>query len=66
MPQQAEPDKFDLCMVHTQSVRELVEMSFQAVVPIIHWEDEGGKEIGRDGRTANMLVSVNPIYYRPA
>jgi len=48
------------------TIREFVEMAFNAVGINIEWKGEGIKEKGYDLKTGNVLVDVNPNYFRPA
>lgn len=50
----------------THSVREFVELTSQVAGFDLHWEGEGVNEVGRDAKTGEVIVCVNPDYYRPA
>ncbi len=63
--QHAEPDDFILATGETHSVREFVELAFRAVGRVIVWHGRGVDEIGRDGRTGEILVRVDPRHFRP-
>ncbi len=66
MLQNEVPKDYVLSTGETHSVREWIESSFAYVgIPLI-WEGGGINEQGLDGRTGQLLVKVNPIYYRPA
>lgn len=66
MLQMDEPDTFVLATNRTETVRDFVTMSFAAVDIRIVWSGEAEGEIGRDSRTGDVLIKVNPQFYRPA
>ena len=41
-------------------------MAFEAIGRTLEWEGEAEKEQGRCTSTGNVLVKVNPRFYRPA
>jgi GDPmannose 4,6-dehydratase len=63
--QQDEPDDFVLATGETHSVREFVECAFGEVGRAIHWEGHGIDEVGRDCKNNNVLVQIDPRYFRP-
>lgn len=63
--QQLEPDDFVLATGETHSVREFVERAFGCVGRGMEWTGAGIDEIGRDARTGETLVSIDPRYFRP-
>lgn len=65
MLQQDKPDDFVLATNETHTVREFVELSFQHVGINIKWQGENEEEIGIDSKTGNILVEIDPRYYRP-
>ncbi|KAL8581122.1 hypothetical protein ACOMHN_033570 [Nucella lapillus] len=65
MLQQDQPEDFVISTGDAHSVREFVEKAFQVANITIVWEGEGKDEIGRNKDTGNILVRVNPKYYRP-
>lgn len=66
MMQHNEPTDFVLATGKNHSVREFVELSFHQINVSMDWEGEGEKEIGRNVSTGEILVIVNPKFYRPA
>ena len=64
--QQDTPDDYVLATGETHSVREFVELAFAEVGRPIRWEGEGADEKGVDAKTGDVLVAIDPIYYRPA
>lgn len=65
MMQQPTADDYVLATGETHSVREFVELAFAEVGRTIAWSGEGVDEIGRDNRTGQVLVKIDPRYYRP-
>ena len=65
MLQQDEPDDYVLATGENHSIREFVERAFAEVGRTIEWSGEGLDEIGRDARTGEALVAVDPRYFRP-
>jgi len=57
---------FVLATGENHSVREFVELSFNQIDVEISWEGKGEKEIGRNKQTGEIVVVVNPKFYRPA
>ncbi|XP_076376871.1 GDP-mannose 4,6 dehydratase isoform X1 [Megalopta genalis] len=65
MLQQPAPDDYVIATGETHSVREFVEAAFQYVGRTIKWEGEGVNETGQDAQTGEVLVKINPKYFRP-
>ena len=63
--QQPKPDDYVLATGETHTVREFVELSFSHAGRTINWSGEGVDEIGRDAKTGDILVKVDPQYFRP-
>jgi GDPmannose 4,6-dehydratase len=63
--QQAEPDDYVLATGEMHSVREFVERGFAVVGREIEWKGKGIDEVGRDSRTGETLVKIDPRYFRP-
>ncbi len=61
-----EPDDFVLATNRTVPVREFVEMAFGALDRKLEWSGSEESEVGRDASTGQLLVRVNPKFYRPA
>ncbi|MDQ7090022.1 MAG: GDP-mannose 4,6-dehydratase [Methylococcales bacterium] len=66
MLQADEPDTYVLATNRTETVRDFVTMSCQAVDINIEWQGENEQEIGVNTATGKTLVQVNPKFYRPA
>jgi GDPmannose 4,6-dehydratase len=65
MLQQPEPDDYELATGETHSVRELIERAFAVVGRSVAWRGTGREETGYDTRTDEILVEVDPHYFRP-
>ena len=63
--QQEEPDDYVLATGETHSVREFIELAFAKVGRTIEWQGEAVEELGIDGRSGDILVRVDPRYFRP-
>ena len=63
--QHEEPDDFVLATGETHSVREFVELAFAEVGRTIVWEGAGVDEVGRDKSSGEILIRVDPRYFRP-
>ena len=63
--QQAQPDDYVLATGESHSVREFVEKAFEYVGRNIEWRGTGLQETGIDKRTSNVLVAIDPRYFRP-
>ena len=63
--QHPEPDDFVLATGETHSVREFVELAFAHVDRTIAWRGKGIDEEGVDGATGEVLVKIDPRYFRP-
>lgn len=59
-------DNYVLATNETHSVREWIEVCFKYIDKEIAWEGKEEKEIGKDAKTGETLVKVNPAFYRPA
>lgn len=66
MLQQDKADDYVVATGETHTVRELVEYTGTLLGYDIVWEGSGDNEIGKDKNTGKVLISIDPIYYRPA
>jgi len=64
--QQPEGDDYVLATGEMHSVREFVELAFGQVGREIAWSGAGTQETGRDAKSGQVLVRVDPEYFRPA
>jgi GDPmannose 4,6-dehydratase len=63
--QQDEPDDYVLATGEAHSVREFVEKAFACVGRTIVWQGEGADEKGLDQKSGEVLIAVDPRYFRP-
>ncbi len=66
MLQQDTPDDYVIATNETRSVREFVEVAFKCVDIDIKWQGKGTDEVGINDETGDIIVKVNPKFYRPA
>ncbi len=66
MLQQEKPEDYVIASHETHSVREFVELAFKAVGMEVEWQGNGVDEVGKDKATGKVIVSINPVFYRPA
>jgi GDPmannose 4,6-dehydratase len=64
--QHKEPDDFILATNETHSVREFVEEAGKILGFDIVWKGKGVKEKGIDKKTGNIIIEIDPKYFRPA
>jgi GDPmannose 4,6-dehydratase len=60
------PETFVLATGKTTSVRDFVELAFNASGIQIEFEGSDQDELARDKASGRIVVQVNPKYYRPA
>ena len=65
MLQQDEPDDFCIATGVQYSVRDFVNFAWSHLGKTIRWEGEGINEKGYDSETGNLIVEVDPRYFRP-
>ncbi|MBT5834436.1 MAG: GDP-mannose 4,6-dehydratase, partial [Deltaproteobacteria bacterium] len=65
MLQQEKPEDFVLATGVTTTIREFAERAFAEVGITLGWSGIGIDEVGRDTKTGNTVVSVDPTYFRP-
>lgn len=58
-------DDWVLATGETHTVREFVERAFAEVGRTIEWSGEGVDEKGSDATTGDVLVQIDPRYFRP-
>lgn len=63
--QQPEPDDYVLATGETHSVREFAELAFQVIGRKIVWTGSGEDEKGIDDKTGEVLIEIDPGYFRP-
>ncbi len=65
MLQQPKSDDYVLATGESHTVREFVEAAFAHIGRRIEWHGSGIEETGSCARTGEVLVSVDPRYFRP-
>ena len=65
MLQKKEPDDYVIATGVTKSVREFVEEAFKHVSIKIVWKGQKENEIGYNKETKEVLIKIDPRYYRP-
>ena len=63
--QYREADDFVLATGETHSVREFIDLAFKEVDINIEWRGKGTEEKAVDTSTGDVVVEVNPRYFRP-
>ena len=63
--QSSHPDDWVIATGESHSVREFVERAFAEVGRTIQWRGAGIKEKGVDAKTNEILVEIDPRYFRP-
>ncbi|HEY2112064.1 MAG TPA: GDP-mannose 4,6-dehydratase [Dongiaceae bacterium] len=65
MMQQDKPDDYVIATGETHTVREFVELAFAETGRQIAWQGAGTQEHGVDAKSGQVLVSIDPRYFRP-
>ena len=60
-----EGDDFVLATGRTETVRRFVELAFAELDREIVWQGKGVEEVGKDAKTGDVLVEIDPAYFRP-
>jgi GDPmannose 4,6-dehydratase len=66
MMQQDTPEDYVIGTAETHSIREFIDIATRHISRTIVWEGSDEDEIGKDAETGEVIVKVNPEYYRPA
>jgi GDPmannose 4,6-dehydratase len=66
MLQQEKPEDYVIASGETHSVREFVELAFEELGINIEWRGHGIEEVGIDKSTGQVIVQVDPRYFRPS
>ena len=64
MMQQKKPDTYVIATNKTVSVRDFVSLAFKVIDIEIEWKDKGVNEVGINLKTGEIIVRVNPTFYR--
>jgi GDPmannose 4,6-dehydratase len=65
MLQQDEPDDYVIATGRQYSVRQCIEQAAENAGIQIKWKGRGIDEIGIDADTGNVIVEIDPRYFRP-
>lgn len=65
MLQQETPEDYVLATGETTSVRDFITMAFNEVNIKMRWEGSGVNEKGINAETGDVLIEVDPNYFRP-
>ena len=63
--QKSLPDDYVLATGTNHSVREFVELAFKEIGRTINWKGDGINEQGIDKTSGDVVVKIDPRYYRP-
>ena len=63
--QQPKPDDYVLATGEAHSVREFIELAFSKIERKIDWKGKGVDEVGIDAIKGEVLVKIDPRYFRP-
>jgi GDPmannose 4,6-dehydratase len=63
--QQPEPDDYVLATGVTTSVRDFTTKAFEFAGIQLAWEGEGVNEVGREVKTGEIWIRIDPQYFRP-
>jgi GDPmannose 4,6-dehydratase len=66
MLQTDKPDTYVLATNRTETVRDFVTLAFQAIDMDLAWRGTGAEEEGVNAANGQVMVRVNPVFYRPA
>lgn len=65
MLQQDEPEDFVIATGKTHSVREFAELAFKEAGIDIEWRGTGVDEVGVNSVNGDILIEIDPRYFRP-
>ncbi len=65
MLQQDTPEDYVIATGESHCVKEFVEEAFKEVGMAITWEGSGATETGKDPASGEVLVQIDPKYFRP-
>lgn len=66
MLQQETPGDYVLASGEAHSIREFCELAFAEIGVDLEWQGTGESEKGVDKKTGNIIITINPEYYRPS
>lgn len=65
MLQHDEPEDYVIATGETHSVREFAELAFKEAGIEIKWKGTGADEVGVNSANGNILIEIDPRYFRP-
>jgi GDPmannose 4,6-dehydratase len=65
MLQQEKPDDYVIATGEAYSVKEFTELAFKEIGIELEWRGEGINEVGVDVSSGEVLIEIDPRYYRP-
>jgi GDPmannose 4,6-dehydratase len=65
MLQQSKPQDYVIATGETHSIREFIEYCCKELGIKIIWEGEGINEVGKNEKTGEIIIKINPRYFRP-
>ena len=65
MLQQEQPEDFVIATGRQESVRRFIELSASSSAGADEWDGDGTAEVGRRGDTGDVVVKIDPRYFRP-
>ena len=63
--QQDQPEDFVIATGEVHSVREFVEQAFEKIGVNLVWQGQGVEEKGLNAATGELVVAIDPRYFRP-
>jgi GDPmannose 4,6-dehydratase len=66
MMQAKKPDTYVLATGKTTKIRDFVKAAYKAIGIDVAWKGKGLAEKGYDRKSGELLIKVNPKFYRPA
>ena len=63
--QQDSPDDYVLATGESHSVREFAALAFARIGRTVEWRGQGVEEQGLDAKSGQVLIEVDPRYFRP-
>ena len=66
MLQQPEPQDFVIGTGQTHSIRDFIKTALKCADHDIRWEGQGVDEVGLESKTGEVIIKINPEFYRPA
>lgn len=66
MLQQEKPDDYVVATGEMHSVREFIERAFARVGRPMLWKGKGVDEVGIDSSTGNVVLRIDPRFFRPS